>query len=77
MPDPRDDETRNRAIQSRSRTVGAVILATIGLWVLVQYAGARYGIAPRWMVLADLAALGALAWSVIVAVRTLRWRNKE
>jgi hypothetical protein len=68
---------RDRMVQARSRTVGAVILATIGLWVLVQYLGARYGIPARWMVLADLAALGALAWAVIVAVRTLRERNRE
>jgi hypothetical protein len=71
-PDPRD-----RLIESRSRTIGAVILATIGLWVLVQYLGARYGVPARWMGLADLAALGALAWAVIVAIRTFVRRNKE
>jgi hypothetical protein len=76
-PRPTKPGPRDGMLQARSRMVGSVILGTIGLWVLVQFLGARFDWAPRWMVLADLAALGALAWAVIVAVRALRERNKE
>ena len=60
---------------AQMRLVGAVIALTMLIWLLVQGLGARYGWQARWAFLADLAAIGAFVWSLIVTWRVWRRRN--
>lgn len=57
------------------RLVGGVIAATMVIWLLVQFLGREYNWAARWAFLADLAAIGAFVWSLIVTWRIWRRRN--
>lgn len=51
------------------RLVAVVIaVATIG-WLAANWAGRHYGWAPKWAYLADLAAIGAFVWSLLVTWR--------
>ena len=57
------------------RQAAAVIAVAMTAWIVVQWLGARYGWAARWAFLADLAAIGAFVWSLIVTWRIWRRRN--
>lgn len=74
MTGPSDHD---RAIAARSRSVAVVIVGTALAWMAMQFAGARFGVPTRWMLLVDLSALGALAWAMIVAVGIWRARRDE
>ena len=64
---PRDDS-------GQMRLVGGVIAATMLLWLAVNWAGRRYGWPAEYAFLADLAAIGALVWSLLVTWRI--WRRR-
>lgn len=68
-PAPRDRDA------GQMRVVAVVIAATMAGWLLVQALGSQYGWAGRWAFLADLAAIGAFVWSLIVTWRIWRRRN--
>ena len=57
------------------RLAAAVIAVAMCLWLLVQALGAYYGWSGKWAYLADLAAIGAFVWSLIVTWRIWRRRN--
>jgi len=57
------------------RLVATVIAATMLIWLAVQALGKEYGWAAQWAFLADLAAIGAFVWSLIVTWRIWRRRN--
>lgn len=57
------------------RLVAIVIAATMLIWLAVQAIGREYDWAGRWAYLADLAAIGAFVWSLIVTWRIWRRRN--
>ena len=44
-------------------------------WIVVQLLGAEYGWASKWAFLADLAAIAAFVWSLLVTWRIWRRRN--
>ncbi|UWQ22832.1 DUF5337 domain-containing protein [Jannaschia sp. W003] len=67
------DPARHAATQQRR--IGAVILGTFALWIAVQFAASRLGWPVRWVALADLAALAALGWAVVMAVGL--WRTRK
>ena len=56
------------------RLVAVVIAATMLLWLGVQWIGGRMGWPGKYVFLADLAAIGALVWSLLVTWRI--WRRK-
>ncbi|MCQ0969798.1 DUF5337 domain-containing protein [Paracoccus sp. TK19116] len=60
---------------AQMRLVAVVIAVAMVLWLAVQWAGAQYGWAGRWAYLADLAAIGAFVWSLLVTWRIWRRRN--
>ena len=60
---------------AQMRLVAVVIAIAMVLWLAVQWGGARYGWAGRWAYLADLAAIGAFVWSLLVTWRIWRRRN--
>lgn len=57
------------------RLAAIVIAVAMCLWLLVQALGSYYGWAGRWAYLADLAAIGAFVWSLIVTWRI--WRRRK
>ena len=57
------------------RLVAVVIAVAMCLWLLIQALGGQYGWAGNWAFLADLAAIGAFVWSLIVTWRI--WRRRK
>ncbi|WP_265500961.1 DUF5337 domain-containing protein [Paracoccus beibuensis] len=57
------------------RLVAIVIAVTMLIWIAIQAVGKEYDWAGRWAYLADLAAIGAFVWSLIVTWRIWRRRN--
>ena len=65
---PRDDS-------GQMRLAGAVIALTMLLWLAVNWAGRQYGWPVQYAFLPDLAAMGALVWSLLVTWRI--WRRRD
>ena len=57
------------------RLVGAVIALAMLAWLAANWAGRRYGWPSEYAFLADLAAIGALVWSLLVTWRI--WRRRD
>lgn len=57
------------------RLAGLVIAVTMVAWLAVQWLGGHYDWAAKWAFLADLAAIGAFVWSLLVTWRIWRRRN--
>lgn len=68
MADPAQDARQ-------MRLVAIVIVATMVIWLAIQAIGREYDWAAEWAFLADLAAIGAFVWSLIVTWRIWRRRN--
>ncbi len=60
---------------AQMRLAAVVIAVTMVAWLAVQWLGGHYGWAARWAYLADLAAIGAFVWSLLVTWRIWRRRN--
>ncbi|WEF23265.1 DUF5337 domain-containing protein [Paracoccus sp. S3-43] len=60
---------------AQMRLVAIVIALAMCLWLLVQALGIHYNWAGRWAFLADLAAIGAFVWSLLVTWRI--WRRRK
>ncbi|MFN3526354.1 MAG: DUF5337 domain-containing protein [Paracoccus sp. (in: a-proteobacteria)] len=57
------------------RLAAIVIAATVVIWLGLQWLGREYDWAAQWAFLADLAAIGAFVWSLLVTWRIWRRRN--
>jgi len=57
------------------RLAGGVIAVAMVLWLAANWAGRRLGWPTEYAFLADLAAIGALVWSLMVTWRIWRRRN--
>ncbi|MAQ86312.1 DUF5337 family protein [Psychromarinibacter halotolerans] len=66
---------RQKAQARQSRTVAVVIIATLVLWMGAQFAGARFGLTARTVLLFDLLALAAFLWAFIVTYQI--WRKRR
>lgn len=66
---PRHDDN------GQMRLVGGVIAAAMLLWLAANWAGQRFGWPARYAFLADLAAIGAMVWSLLVTWRI--WRRRD
>lgn len=60
---------------AQMRLVAVIIAVAMLLWLVVQWIGRQYGWAAKWAYLADLAAIGAFVWSLLVTWRVWRRRN--
>ncbi|MEM1100969.1 MAG: DUF5337 domain-containing protein [Pseudomonadota bacterium] len=58
-----------------SRLVSIVLVLAMALWLGVQWLGPRMGLPGEYAILADLFALAAFTWSMIVALRL--WRSRS
>ncbi|HWL58060.1 MAG TPA: DUF5337 domain-containing protein [Paracoccus sp. (in: a-proteobacteria)] len=80
MPAPAKDSStraagRHPADAGQMRLVAVVIAATMLLWLGVQWVGGQMDWPAKFAFLADLAAIGALIWSLLVTWRIWRRRN--
>lgn len=66
---------KDKALARQARLVAVVIIATLVLWMGAQFAGARFGLTPRTVLLFDLAALAAFLWAFIVTYQI--WRKRR
>lgn len=57
------------------RLVAVVIAVTMLLWLGVQWVGGHQNWPPKYAFLADLLAMGALIWSLMVTWRI--WRRRK
>ena len=57
------------------RLAGAVIALAMLAWLAANCAGQHYGWPAEYAFLADLAAIGALVWSLLVTWRI--WRRRD
>lgn len=73
--DPAQTAAAVAADARQMRLVALVIAATMALWLLVQYLGGQQNWPAKYAFLADLAAIGALIWSLLVTWRIWRRRN--
>lgn len=57
------------------RLAGGVIAVAMLLWLAANWAGRRFSWPSEYAFLADLAAMGALVWSLMVTWRI--WRRRD
>ena len=57
------------------RLVGGVIAVAMLAWLAANWAGGHYGWPVEYAFLADLTAIGALVWSLLVTWRI--WRRRD
>lgn len=60
---------------AQMRLVGAVIAGAMLAWLGIGWLGGHYDWAAKWAYLADLAAIGAFVWSLLVTWRI--WRRRD
>ncbi|MEL6679702.1 MAG: DUF5337 family protein [Pseudomonadota bacterium] len=68
-------DEREIARAKQGRLVMIVIIVSFTLWVGVSLLGGALGLPGRYAILADLAAMAAMAWALIVLVRL--WRTRQ
>lgn len=66
-----EDKTRRQA-----RIAAIVIAVAMCGWMLVNFLGGELNISPRYAFLADLAAMAAFVWAMIVLFGVWRKRQK-
>ncbi|MEM6889944.1 MAG: DUF5337 domain-containing protein [Pseudomonadota bacterium] len=71
-----DQLAREKSLAQKGRMVSLVIAGTMVLWLIVQFlVGPWLGLTTRFIVLIDLMAMAALAWSFIVSWQIKRARK--
>lgn len=75
MPRAAGNNPPAAADAGQMRLVGAVIAATMIAWLAVQWLGGQQGWPAKYAFLADLLAMGALIWSLLVTFRI--WRRRK
>lgn len=72
---PVPDDGRARRDAAQMRLVGGVMAVTMLIWLGFQWLGGHYGLPVKYAFLADLAALAAMIWSLLVTWRL--WRRRK
>lgn len=68
-------EQKEQHLMRKTRMVSIVIALTMVIWLGVQFVGKNYGIAGRYALLFDFAALAAFFWSLVVIYQI--WRARQ
>lgn len=68
---------QERHLNRKGRVAGLVISGAMALWLIMQWLGPQLGIAGRYALLVDLAALAAFIWALIVTYQLWRARRDE
>lgn len=67
---------RDKELARQGRSVAIVIAVAFTLWLIANIVGGPLGIPPEYAFLFDFAALGAMIWAFIVALRIWRERHR-
>ena len=70
-------EQTEQQLAQRGRMVSLVIAGTLILWMLLQVIGPMVGLAGRYALLFDFAALAALIWAFVNIYQIWRMRQAE
>ena len=62
-------------LKAQTRLASIVIVVAMLGWMLINFLGGKLGLPARFAFLADFAAMGAFAWSLIVLF--LVWRKRQ
>ncbi len=65
----------DRLVERKTRLVAIVIAVTMLLWIGAQFIGKKYGLAGRYAILFDLAALAGFFWALVVTYQIWRARR--
>lgn len=57
------------------KLVSAVLVVTMGAWLLAQMIGGQYGWPPKFIFLFDLMALAGFVFALVTTYRI--WRNRQ
>ena len=69
------DDDKEKALARQGRLVALVIAGTMLLWMAAQWIGGQLGLAPRYAMLFDLAALASFFWALVVTFQI--WRKRR
>ena len=67
--------SEDKHLAKQARLVAFVIAGTMLLWMGAQWLGARFGWDTRYAFLADLSAMAAFTWALVVTFRI--WRKRQ
>ena len=70
-------DTSEQALARKGRTAALVIAGAMLIWLAAQWAGPQLGLAGRYALLIDFAALAAFVWAFIVALQIRRARRQD
>ncbi len=70
-------EQTEQQLVRKTRMVSIVIALTMLIWLGAQFIGKNYGIAGRYALLFDFAALAAFFWSLVVIYQIWRARRQD
>ena len=71
------EREKDTAMARKGHTVSLVIAGTLIVWMLLQVIGPMVGLAGRYALLFDFAALAALIWAFVNIYQIWRMRQAE
>ncbi|MEJ5217359.1 DUF5337 domain-containing protein [Cognatishimia sp. D5M38] len=71
------EREKDTSLARKGRTVSLVIAGTLIVWMLLQVIGPMVGLAGRYALLFDFAALAALIWAFVNIYQIWRMRQAE
>lgn len=71
------EREKDTAMARKGRIVSLVIAGTLIVWMLLQVIGPMVGLAGRYALLFDFAALAALIWAFVNIYQIWRMRQAE
>lgn len=71
------EREKDTAMARKGRTVSLLIAGTLIVWMLLQVIGPMVGLAGRYALLFDFAALAALIWAFVNIYQIWRMRQAE
>ncbi len=66
---------KDQQLKSQTRLASIVIVVTMLGWMALNFFGGKMGLPVRYAFLADLAAMAAFLWALIVLFRV--WRQRQ
>lgn len=71
------DEETDLALMRKGRVAALVVAGAMSIWILAQWVGPQLGLAGRYALLVDFAAMAAFVWAFVVAMQIWRARRKD
>lgn len=71
------DEQREKALARKGQTVGLVIAGTMLIWLAANWIGPQLGLAGRYALLIDFAALAAFFWAMVLTYQIWQARKED